>query len=856
MEAGNARDQFTGMTTRIDASRLPAGITPDIQIRVTNQQGLHTFGSKQLGSQLDQTPPTPLEVFASAEENDEGEFAFTAYLGSSEDQESGIANVRYRIRDLRHADSTLVNWRRVSLRNNSKVFAGHRLRTTLPSLEASSTYLIEVEISNHAGLTSTTSSIFDLATQNAYQNQAPAQPLVDLFHFSTDNVVRSNEIEVSITPDPALYTSIDSVQYRYALLDGQDNLVGEHSSTSWNTSRFRTQSPQQPIIKRIQLPDATDVENVRKARIEVRLINANGISAIQPAYIALNQSVDDSEPVAPEISFMYSGYHHSERANELDLQIKSARDDDSRISEVSYRVVNAQNADDIIIDWTNVSTISQSGLFSSADVNLSLPEFSRNRLLKIEARATNGVGLVSTSDTTLAVTVDRTPPVIETPVLFVSGANDVTQQPLLNVSPGKVTDEESHIVSIAYRVTTDVDSLGTLVDWTNVDVVSASNVRMPSLALPLSRDLLTREFVLELEAQNEAGLTSNARHEVKARLDNSPPQMPRVQMSYEESELGTGYLRIEPGAFRDAESNIASLEYRLVDSEDPDFVLIDWINIPVPDDIRVSVSPIAIPRSEIPFDGAVLVAAEFRATNGAGLLSVRRSTVDLPGDTSPPDSPSLILAHRNAYDPLNPNTVEIQIGSSEDNQSSIAQAQYRITNASTGEELTSWTQLQVASEGYFPGTIVFKELPLIQSSTSLLVEVEVVNTAGLINRISQNVRVDVQSDVSPPVADISLHYFENEMSLVLDELSDYESKIQKVEYRFLDNVDQSELQEWTDLFEIAIPQDAYPKQSYKVRQPDVQSGRTLKVEVRVTNGAGLQTTVSKTVLVRSPNSGQ
>jgi hypothetical protein len=94
------------------------------------------------------------------------------------------------------------------------------------------------------------------------------------------------------------------------------------------------------------------------------------------------------------------------------------------------------------------------------------------------------------------------------------------------------------------------------------------------------------------------------------------------------------------------------------------------------------------------------------------------------------------------------------------------------------------------------------------------------------------------------------------MALVLERLTDPESKIQQVENRFLDNVDQTELMTWTDLFEITIPQSTYPKQSFNVPRPEVRSGRTLKVEIRVTNGAGLQTTVSKTVLFRQDGVGR
>ncbi len=591
-------------------------------------------------------------------------------------------------------------------------------------------------------------------------------------------------------------------------------------------------------------------------RVDVRLINAAGPSPIAQATQQLRQDEDATAPAIQPVDFVYSGYHNADTPNALTLNLRQISDADSRIAQVSYRVVNDQNTSDVVVDWTDISTIDKAGIFSPDNVAITLPEFSRNRELRIETRALNGAGLAATADTTLAITVDRTPPQIEDPEITFTGVQSTQEDQELVVYLGAINDEESRITSVAYRVYANDDPSATLIDWTSPELVSSNHIRLPALSAPLTAQQLGDAFTLELEAKNEAGLETTLERKANANLDNSAPQMPKVEVSYRESDLGMDYLLIEPGAFRDAESNIAALAYRLVDSDNPETVFIDWVQIPVPDDIRVSVAPIAIPRAEIPYDGAAVLAAEFRATNGAGLFSIRRSTVDLPGDVSPPDSPSLIVAHRNAYDPLHPNTVEIQIGSSEDTQSAIAQAQYRIVNTATGDELTTWTQLPITSEGYFPGTIVFKELPLIEQSASYKIEVEILNTAGLINTITEDVRVDIQNDATPPASVISLHYFENALALVLDELADPESKIRKVEYRFLDNVDQSELQPWTDLFEIVTPQGVYPKQSFNINQPAVRSGRTLKIEVRVTNGAGLQTTVSKTVLARSPDSDQ
>ncbi len=293
-----------------------------------------------------------------------------------------------------------------------------------------------------------------------------------------------------------------------------------------------------------------------------------------------------------------------------------------------------------------------------------------------------------------------------------------------------------------------------------------------------------------------------------------------------------------------------------MDAGDPEFVLLDWVPVPVVPEIRVSIDPIAVPRSTIPFDGAREVAVEMRATNRAGLSDVRRATIDMPGDTTPPETPTFIVTHRNAYDPIHPNSVELQIGSSGDDRSAITSARYRIVEPSTGREFTAWKELPVSSEGYFPGTVRVEELPFMETGTTLRVDLEIENSARLVTALAETVQVNVENDATPPEASIALHYFSDAMALVMERLADPESKVQQVEYRFLDNVDQTELMTWTDLFEIPIPQNSYPKRSFNVPRPDVRTGRTLKVEIRVTNGAGLQTTVSRTVLFRQEGADQ
>lgn len=842
-----------GASLEISSSLLEAGATRDVQVRVRNQEGLSSVVTQSLSITDDVTPPETSVLLLEPVDADDGNTSLNIYLGPAKDAESGIAIVRYQIKNLAFADSSLTDWQEIQLNEQSMAFAGKSVNVDLSGFTRSSSYRVDAEYINYAGLTTRVSGVLDQDTRLAYERSVPAAPILDLFYFDAQNAIRKNQLEVRIAPPANQFSVVDSVTYRYTIYDANKKKLTSERQSAWQTIAYSNARPDLPILLHIPVRAP---QNAASASVDLRLMNENGASNIARTTTALGFSEDVTPPSSAEITYSYAGYHNAEAANELTIFIQDAWDAESRIADAAYRIVNTNNTNDVVIDWSTIPGQQNAGNFEATPVTVALPEFNRDRELNIEVRLTNGAGLESIAAVPFAITVDRTPPSLDNAELIITGVNNQEIEPALTIYPGRITDGESRITAVAYRVFTSSTAAAELVDWTPLDLIEGESMRFPPIQIAIPDSLLQETFTLEIEAQNEAGLSATSEQTIKASLDNSAPQMPRVEVSYQESELGTGFLLIEPGAFRDVESNIANLEYRLVDSNDPEFVLIDWINIPVPREVRVSVAPIAIPRDKIPFDGAVQLAVEFRATNGAGLFSTRRSTLELPGDVSPPEAPSLIVAHRNAYDPLHPNTVEIQIGSSEDTQSTISQAQYRIMSAASGEELTSWTQLPLSSEGYFPGTILFKELPLMESSTSLVVEVEVLNSAGLVNTIRQDVRIDIKNDATPPVTDISLHHFANEMALVLDELSDLESRIQKVEYRFLDNVDQSEIVGWTDLFEIGIPQDRYPRQSFKIKPPEVQADRTLKVEVRVTNGAGLQTTVSKTVLVRSPGSDQ
>lgn len=842
---------FPGLLVNQPAPALPADVTPEVQVRLTNKQGLSTIVGRRIAITRDVTPPSKPSLSLAFADAPEGGMSprVMINLGASTDPQSRIAKARYRIRDLQQPAFSLYGWEVLPLGNQSGQFESRQLTKELPELENTANLMVEAEITNGAGLTTTVSGIVDTQPASESGGELLVTPALASYYFGPNSIIRPGELELTIMPAAKNDAVIDSVQYRLTLLDAAGASIEAAGTSRWRLLSSRSSYLDQPQTVYIDVPTRSEAVS---AKLDLRVKDDKNRTVEADVSFNLDGQVDLTPPDLPIFETVYYGYYHPNKTNEIELLVDRIADPESRMAAVAYRIINDADTNNVFVDWTALPGISDNGFFESSYAAVKLPDLTRNTVLRVEVAATNGAGLKSVAYDAVSLIVDTTPPELEKPVVTLSDL--YSGSPTAFIDAGTITDLESNITLVEYRVSLKQDSTA-LVDWTPIAHPTAHTVRAPILTTRLGKYSRDRTLVVELRGRNEAGLESQSTNSVEIDIDNTPPQLPRIELSYKDSPLGIGYVLIAPGAFRDAESHVASIAYRVVAAGEPDTILIDWVDVPIVSELRTSIAPIALPRSNIPFDGALDISIEMRATNRAGLFDVRSATIAIPGDTSPPEKPMFIVAHNNAYDPLNPNSIELQIGSSIDDQSAIASARYRIIEPSTGRAFAEWTELSISTEGFFPGTVHVVELPFLQNSTTLRADLEIKNTAGLTTALSESVRVDVENDVTPPEASIALHYFSDGMALVMERLADNESKIQQVEYRFLDNVDQTELMAWTDLFEITIPQSSYPKQSFNVPRPAVRTGRTLKVEIRVTNGAGLQTTVSKTVLFRQDGIG-
>ena len=848
-EVTDQKQSFPGATHLISGSHPSGSANPVLQLRATNQEGLVSTKETPIQVALDTSPPTTPLLSLHYETGERGDSASLHIdIGEAKDLQSFIGTVRYRVRDTRVQDGQHGTWKRLAQRHPFDQFDGASIHEFVRALNARGQLVVDVEVVNGAGLNTQVSSALDLA--GIAEGHDTHAPVFESYYYPPAHPIRANEIEVSLLPAGFHSSRLDSVRYRVRITneDGELVLSADSSTvvTDWAVYALSTASASKRHDMHIALPT---FELPARATIELEVYGPGEAFSELKEELPLTVLEDATPPTEPLVDAHYYGYYHPEQPNQADIVVQQTSDKESRVAALAYRIVEEGRRTRTLLDWQDLEVPTDNGTFNFLPFSIELPELTESTTLAVEVRSTNGVGLTSTGKTSILAVLDTSEPEITDPSVEITQRTTVgsTFQPAIRVHPGVITDEESPVTLVEYRVIHSSDSLEVLYDWTALDVPAGSIVRHPGLTLALPETIDPLSVAVEWRATNLADLVSTISQRISSTNDDSPPQIQPIEVTYTTNAFGRSQLFIGTTTFRDPESNIHAVDYRIVDAESDANVIQGWKPLPVLEDIRISIDPINIPRAELAFDEAKRVAVEFRARNGAGSTSVRREVVDIPGDETPPVRPIFQVEYRNTYAPRYPNTLEIQIGESIDEQSDVTEARYRMLNLSTGDTLKAWTELPVSSDGIFAGKVLFEELPFIENNTELHLELEFKNSAGLIRSLSETVTIQIERDSSPPVVTMSLFSFAGELVVVVDSLSDITSGIQKVEYRVVDNVDQTALKDWTELFEIQHPQKSYPQQAFNIGSLDVQ--RPVKVEIRTTNGAGLQTVVSKTILL-------
>ena len=694
---------------------MPSGIQPVIQVRLTNKQGLSTTIDQSVEVKEDITPPSKpaLTINYNVPERS-ADALLHLHIGPSFDFESYISSVRYRIRRHQPGDSTLVFESELPLESSIDQFEGRSVYVPVPHMLSQTQFIVDADIVNGTGLSTRVSATMDRKIFSTTLNQSAISPNVSLFHFDGTSTINPNTLEITIQPRTTTPYRVDSIRYRVELTDEQLRPLSGGDSilipSGWQTTRVDSSLLITPL--RIYTP-VIESEEPLVALATVEFMGPNRQRSDVMESIILSTQPDASPPSTPKIDAIYYGYYHPDRPHELDLLVHATKDQESRIASVAYRITEEDNQSRSSNGWTEIFTDNETGLFRSTRVSLSLPEYSESTNLILEVRSTNGNGNSSSSSIPISVVIDTSPPEIEGISHTLSISTDTHEDSYLLLYPGTLTDNESQISEASYKVLIHGDSTVTVADWTPIRFSSANFVRLPSQLVSLPTTNSFRTVEVELQAINDAGLESNTSHTFRVERDLSPPQLQSISATFNVKKADEGYLSIEPGTFRDPESGVSKVEYRIVDAVNDSLVFQPWTSIPIKNDIRLSVDAISIPRGLLPFDDARPVDIEFRTTNGAGLTNSRTARVDIPGDTTPPTSPTLVVNHHDAYNPRTPNTLEIQIGSSSDEESDITYTRYRVVYLSDRDSAQPWNDVPVTSEGLFPEKCYLSSYPLL-----------------------------------------------------------------------------------------------------------------------------------------------
>ena len=829
--------RFSGQTIPIPTLPIVANQPALTQVRILNGAGLSAIVTAQLSDNLDITPPLLPEVRLQFVPSDS---VSTLYMlvGQAFDQESSISTAEYRVINADTGKQLTAGWQALSLLEERGIL-GEQLIEIPIDLEQPGNLRAEVRLLNSSGFESIQRVVSYVDPRLIVDISPPAAPTLRAYtYLETEN--ENPGIQIVSGPMIDAQSGIDSLVYRivYSSPEGMLQSRQKIETMPWSPVDLDEGIVVENVSHRVsKKPEFLPAEGL----IQMRVVNGEGLSTVVEQIVSLRKAIDLTAPEAP---LPLLSQDLQSRSESLPLTIISPLDVESGLSKMEYRIRD-EATDEVVVEWTDVEFVQGMQSFSTGFAAFTPPD--RDRIL-VEVRTTNGAGLSTATTRSVSFVQDPTPPRIEQPRLAFNNLYQEHQPATVEITIPEVTDPESKVQSLSYRLIA-ADSSSILSEWTSVPIIASNEVQLSPIQLDLPDLSDGAEIQVEVKATNEKGLESLVEASRTLELDRSPPLAPNLEVDYIQSALGDDYLQIESASFRDVESGIAGVAYRVIDTDDEQTHL-DWTPIPLFKDTRISTPRLTIPRSTFAFGDTRPVRIELQATNGAGLSTLKTAQVLIPGDNTAPEEPQLLLVHRNGYAPQNPNTLEIQIAPLSDPQSAIEQVSYRVVDQQNSSEILSWTEIPLISTNYFPGSLQYVSLDEVNGSSTLSVEVQVTNRAGLQIASQDQIDIAIETDRSPPVAEISLHYFSSEMALVFEELLDRESNIQQVEYRFVDNVDQSVLADWQDLFEIAIPQQVFPRKSFTIPQPPSRTGRTIKVDVRITNGAGLQSVVSKTILFR------
>lgn len=571
---------------------------------------------------------------------------------------------------------------------------------------------------------------------------------------------------------------------------------------------------------------------VRDGRIELVEPLAQNAGALDSDALAVLTS-DQTGPSAPFVSVRRSGGAGSTLIN---VVVGPAEDEESGIVQVDYRVAAAGSpadapAADDVGRWSTLMSAKRAEAFAGRSFRAEVPEGAREALdlgwLELQVRVVNGLGLATYATGPIASTSDISPPRITSPTLQYTGFYDRDRPHVLDVFGLQVTDAESGIAQVEYRIAGG--------DWVEIARPGANAYAAPGLSIALPAVGADTVIDMSVRAINAAGLSSAWSGSVVVDIDETPPARVTSLARFIESETDPR-LELRTASVVDEESGIQTLSYRVVDARRPTRAYVDWREFPASENADVK-------RTELNFAARQDVQVEVRAENGAGLRQTFTEVVSIPSitlaDESPPTRPSVSARVIRATNAAGETLIEVRIGSSSDPETGVERVEYRAEDGS-GRDLTGWRRIEPISGGTFTGAIETLNVRLRSGQSAVRVIVRATNGAGTATTGSARLMVSTEDVTPPEIRGLQAYARDNRILIFVDGLADRESFIERLEYRFL-TAQGSVVIGWTDYRLVPGGRSSYGRQLVRLPIPDTPASEII-VQVRAMNGVGMQTT--------------
>ncbi len=571
---------------------------------------------------------------------------------------------------------------------------------------------------------------------------------------------------------------------------------------------------------------------VRDGRIELVAPLAENAGAVDSDALATLTS-DQTEPSTPFVSVRRSGA--SDRM-EISVVIGPAEDRESGIAQVDYRLAAAGSPTDPPVTddvgrWNTLLSTKRSGPFAGSSFRTRVPQGAREALelgwLELQVRVVNGLGLATYAAASIASTSDVSPPRITSPTLQYTGFYDHDRPHVLDLAGLQVTDTESGIVQVQYRVEGN--------DWVEIARPGTNAYEAPALSLSLPDVMTDTTIGIDVRALNVAGLSTTWSGSVFVDIDETPPVRKRDLARFVESETDPR-LVLSATSVSDDESGIEALRYRVVDARRPTRAYVDWQAFPASGDADVK-------RTELNFAARQDVQVEVRAENGAGLTRTFTEVVSIPaftlGDESPPIRPAVSVRLIRATNAQGETLIELRIGRTSDPETGVASVEFRAEDGS-GRGLTSWRSVDAIDNGVFEGAIETLNVRLPSGQSALRVIVRATNGAGTATTASARLVIATEDITPPDIRGLQAYAQDNRLLIFVDGLADPQSFVERLEYRFLTGQG-SVVIGWTEFRLVPAGRSSYRRQLIRLPIPDTAASELI-VQVRAVNGVGMQTT--------------